>query len=272
MWSCGCLVFTHSSLIATSSPVAMLEPDGRKFQHISSSSNKLRLTTKKKKTPHTHRGKYPQRIRFLSSSRGGTCSPPSTPWPLSVSTHWRGQRTHADTHTHTHTNTQERERSCHQSLLINRVEGHCGAKLQTFGLSPYRAAEILEENQIGKTKKSGNEMWKSATLQVTEPKQWHGAAGGGGGGGLPQWNWEGKPFSSRPSRSTSARDVTQRGCCVTSRALVLPHQQCASVEFGSAHNKSCYIPEDDVGHSGARGGGKGGGGEGESKEKECGVV
>lgn len=37
----------------------------------------------------THRDKYLQRIRSLSSSQGGTCSPPSAPWLLSFATRWR---------------------------------------------------------------------------------------------------------------------------------------------------------------------------------------
>lgn len=45
MWSCGCLVFTHSSLMATSSPTEMSVPGQREMRHTlaQGQANKVHL-------------------------------------------------------------------------------------------------------------------------------------------------------------------------------------------------------------------------------------
>lgn len=126
-------------------------------------------------SPNSHRGKYLRRIRSLSSSQGGTCSPPSTPWLLSFSTHWRGVNTHAYKHT----------QSCHQSLVINRVNGQwCkAADFELKATSPRAAVswKKMKSDSGGRIDRTERE-WK---VQITEPRLWRSAE-------LNHWNQEGK--------------------------------------------------------------------------------
>ena len=118
-----------------------------------------------------HRGKYLQRIRSLSSSQGGTCSPPSAPWLLSSSTHWGG-KTHADTHTHKHTQSLSPQ-------FINRdKEQWCkAADFELKATSPGAAVswERIKVEAQEKKKTTGG-MWKNEKRKKSEPQQWRSPA------------------------------------------------------------------------------------------------
>lgn len=115
-------------------------------------------TTQSENSPNSHRGKYLQRIRSLSSSQGGTCSPPSTPWLLSFSTHWRGQ---------THTQRYKHTQSCHQSPVINRVKGQwCkAADFKLKAMSP-GAAVSWKKMKLEAWEKSTGEMRKNEKCKL----------------------------------------------------------------------------------------------------------
>lgn len=132
------------------------------LQHSSSSSDLQHLCLRAN-IPNPHQGRCLQKIRSLSSSRGGTCSPPSTPWLLSFSTHWSGKHT----------------QHCHQSLVINRVKGHCSAKLHTLNSKLWAQLLLYQKKKRKwrwKVEKSTREMRKTRKVQIAEPKQWRYAA------------------------------------------------------------------------------------------------